>query len=92
MNCQVHVFPCLDDWAIDAVTEKKHNHRLNLTRKVAKTECFFLNDATCIYMQDEIPLLGHTLESGSIKLDPERVKTLLNMTPLVNKKALQSTR
>ena len=48
-----------------------------------------LDNAKCIYKQHEIAFLGHVVGSSSIRPDHERVKALLDIQPLSNKKALQ---
>ena len=52
---------------------------LQLTLQAVKKEGLILNQAKCIYLKPEIPLLGYIVGNKLIKPNPERVLELLDI-------------
>ena len=48
---------------------------------VAKTHNLTFNEAKCAYFTDTIKLLGSKIHNGSLRPDPDRVKTLRELPP-----------
>ena len=79
----------LDNITIGGKTQKEHYANLEKFLKVAKDCNLTFNKDKCVYSAECINLLGYQINSGFLKPDPERVKTLLKLSPPRNSKELQ---
>ena len=70
-------YPYLDDVTICGKTLEEHDKNLEEFMEVARTINLTLNTSKCVFRQTRIALLGHILEKGTKKPDPDRLKPLM---------------
>ena len=81
--------PYLDDIFIGGNTLEEHNRALEKFIKAASDQGITLNYSKCIFRTTKINSLGHILEDGNIKPDPERMRPLLEFPTPANAKELR---
>ena len=74
-------FAYLDNITVGGATQEDHNKNLSKFLSVAKTHNLTFNEAKCAYSTDTIKLLGYEIHNGSLRPDPDRVKTLRELPP-----------
>ena len=78
-------FAYLDNITICGKTKEEHDENLKHFLKIAVSHNLTFNQEKCIYSADCISLLGYRICQGTLRPDPDRVKTLLDM-PIPTKK------
>ena len=68
----------LDDVIIGGRTVEEHDANLNHFMAAAKRESLTLNEAKCVFRTKTVAMLGHIVEAGTKRPDPERIRTLLD--------------
>ena len=68
----------LDDVIISGATQEEHDRNLERFISTVKKYGITLNKDKCLFNVHRISLLGHILEKGTKRPDPERLKTLMN--------------
>ena len=69
--------PYLDDVYIGGITKEEHDRNLHAFLKAAEKESLTLNMDKCTFGTRKLSLLGHIIENGSKKPDPERLRVLM---------------
>ena len=81
----------IDDIVIFAETIKEHNVRLALlVLKALKEAGFMLNETKCKYAQKRIKFLGHIVEGGKLRPNPDKIAAIKNFPTPTNHKELRS--
>ena len=81
--------PFFDDIFIGGNTLEEHNRALEKFIKAASDQGITLNYSKCSFRTTKINLLGHILEDGNIKPDPNHMRPLLEFPAPVNLKELR---
>ena len=84
-NCK-GTFAYLDNITICGKTKKEHNPNLQQFLEAAAKHNLTFNKNKCIYLSDCISLLGYQIYDRTLRPDPERVKTLLDIPVPKSKK------
>ena len=79
----------LDNITVGGKTQKEHDENLSKFLKVARDCNLTFNESKCVYSTDCVKLLGYQISKGTLKPDPDRVKTLLELPPPTNSKEQQ---
>ena len=66
-------FPYLDDITICGTTKEKHDANLHRFLEAAKSANLLFNQDKCVFVVTRICLLGHIIEKGMMKPDPNRL-------------------
>ena len=74
-------FAYLDNITVGGATPEDNDKNLSKFLSVAKTHNLTFNEAKCAYSTDTIKLLGYEIHNGSLRPDPDRVKTLRELPP-----------
>ncbi|KRX35171.1 Retrovirus-related Pol polyprotein from transposon 17.6 [Trichinella murrelli] len=69
-------FVNVDNVTICGMNHEEHDENLNRFREVAEKYNLTLNNNKCEFTKIQIKLLGHIIEQGTLKPDPERFKPL----------------
>ncbi|KRY22914.1 Retrovirus-related Pol polyprotein from transposon gypsy [Trichinella patagoniensis] len=69
-------FVYVDNVTICGMNREEHDENLNRFREVAEKYNLTLNNDKCEFTKTQIKLLGHIIEQGTLKPDPERFKPL----------------
>ena len=70
-------------------TQEDHDCNLEHFLKVAKKDCLTFNNDKCVYSTTSIDLLGYRISDGSLKPDPECLRSLLDLLAPNTLKSLQ---
>ena len=70
--------PFLDDIYVGGRTLAEHDHNLKKFMESARRDNLTLNLDKCTFRVTKISLLGHIIEGGTKRPDPDRLKTLLD--------------
>lgn len=85
--------PCvvviMDDILLWGRTKEEHDHNLSLLLLRCRENNLKLNLKKCTFLQPEVRYLGHILSTEGLRLDPGRVKDILEMEEPKNCKELQ---
>ena len=84
-----NVLVYIDDICIHTKTLEEH---LEVLRKVfgrLRKAKLKINRAKCLWLAKEIKLLGHIITKGVIKMDPNKMKAILNRKAPLNVKDVQ---
>ena len=81
----------LDNITVAVMTQAEHDFNLKRLCKAAKENKLPLNSSKIVISVNSINLLGYVVSHNSIKADPERLQSLLNLSLPLNGKALQRT-
>ncbi|KRY49099.1 Retrovirus-related Pol polyprotein from transposon gypsy [Trichinella britovi] len=73
---QRDTFVYVDNVTICGMNRKEHDEILNRFREVAEKYNLTLNNDKCEFTKTKIKLLGHIIEQGTLKPDPERFNLL----------------
>ena len=73
----------LDDVIISGATQEEHDRNLERFISTVKKYGITLNKDKCLFNVQRISLLGHILEKGTKRPDPERLKKLMDF-PLLS--------
>ena len=68
--------PYLDDVIIGGKTQAEHDKNLSEFMAAAKCADLTINNSKCVFNVKQISFLGHIIENGSKKPDPERLQAL----------------
>jgi hypothetical protein len=79
-----------DDLIIVSKDRKYHFSHLRIVFKRCRKYGISLNPKKSVFGIDEGKLLGHVALKGGVFIDPERVQSIRDVRPPVNKKSLQS--
>ncbi|KRY15377.1 Retrovirus-related Pol polyprotein from transposon 17.6 [Trichinella patagoniensis] len=71
-----NTFVYVDNVTICGMNHEEHDENLNRFREVAEKYNLTLNNNKCEFTKTQIKLLGHIIEQGTLKPDPERFKPL----------------
>ena len=82
-------FAYLDNITVGGKTQQEHDDNLAKFLEAAHQCSITFNDSKCVYSTECVKLLGYEIFEGSLKPDPDRVKTLLELPPSTNKKEPQ---
>ena len=74
-------FAYLDNITVGGATQEDHDKNLSKFLSVSKTHNLTFNEAKCVYSTDTIKLLGYEIHNGCLRRDPDRVKTLRELSP-----------
>lgn len=74
-------YPYIDDITICGKTIEEHDKNLADFLRVAKSINLTLNMDKCVFGTTKIALLGHIIEKGTKRPDPDRMKCLLEFKP-----------
>ena len=74
----------MDDIVVYGSTKEEHDERLNALLSLLKKVGLKLNKDKCQFNQQSITFLGHVVSSDGIKIDPEKVECIRNMSPPKN--------
>ena len=69
-------YPYIDDVTICGRTKEEHDRNLSAFMETAKKVNLTLNLDKCVFGVTTIALLGHVIENGTKKPDPDRLKAL----------------
>ena len=70
-------YPYMDDITICGSTLEEHDENLEKFLEVARAVNLTLNDKKCVFRTQSIHLLGHVIENGTKRPDPDRLKALM---------------
>ena len=84
-------FAYLDNVTVCGKTREERDANLQHFLDVATKHNLTFNKNKCVYSFDCISLLGYQVCNGTLRSDPERVKSLLNMPVPTRKKELRRT-
>ena len=59
--------------------QAEHDKSLKKFLKVAEDHSLIFNESKCVYSSDTIDLFGYRIGNGTLRPDPNRVKTLLEL-------------
>jgi hypothetical protein len=79
-----------DDLTVVSKNRKDHLSHLRIVFERCRKYGISLNPKKYVFGIDEGKLLGHVASPGGVSIDPERVQSIKDVRPPVNKKALQS--
>jgi hypothetical protein len=79
-----------DDLTVVSKDRKDHLSHLRIVFERCRKYGISLNPKNFVFGIDEGKLLGHVASPGGVSIDPERVQSIRDVHPPVNKKALQS--
>ena len=82
-------FPYLDDITIAGEDQEEHDSNLKAFDDAAAAWNLTINEKKTQFSQKEISILGYKVAHQSIKPDPERVRSLLEMRAPITNKELQ---
>ena len=68
---------CLDDILIFSKTKEEHLEHIRQVLQRLKEEKLLINLKKCSFMQEEIVYLGLMISANSLKMNPEKVKVIL---------------
>ena len=87
-NCE-GTFAYVDNITVGGVTQLEHDRNLAKFLAAAKDHNLTFNEPKCVYSTDTVDLLGYRIKAGTLQPDPERVKTLQELSPPKNHKEQQ---
>ena len=70
----------LDDIQIFSKTKEEHLEHIRQVLQRLKEEKLLINLNKCSFMQEEIVYLGFVISANGLKMDPEKVKAILEWT------------
>ena len=76
----------LDDITIHSKSFDLYVNHVRTTIGILRDHKLKLKKQKCKWFSKEIRLLGHIISGGSVKLDPLKVKAILDRKPLTNRK------
>jgi hypothetical protein len=79
-----------DDLTVVSKDRKDHLSHLRIVFERYRKYGISLNPKKSVFGIDEGKLLGHVASPGGVSIDPERVQSIKDVRPPINKKALQS--
>jgi len=79
-----------DDLTVVSKDRKDHVSHLKIVFERCRKYGISLNPKKFVFGMDEGKLLGHVASKGGISIDPERVQSIKNVCPPVNKMSFQS--
>ncbi|KRX22741.1 Retrovirus-related Pol polyprotein from transposon 17.6 [Trichinella nelsoni] len=82
-------FVYVDNVTICGMNREEHDENLNRFREVAEKYNLTLNNDKCEFTKTQIKLLGHIIEQGTLKPDPERFRPLQHFPLPRNTASLQ---
>ena len=68
----------IDDILVYGSTQEEHDQRLRLVLNRLKSEGVTLNKNKCEFSRTTLKFLGHVVGTDGLKLDPEKIKSILN--------------
>ncbi|MGZ4850011.1 MAG: reverse transcriptase domain-containing protein, partial [Candidatus Bathyarchaeia archaeon] len=80
----------VDDIVVWGESFEDHLHNLKMVFNALDKDGFTLKLSKCRFFMKEIRFLGHVVSEGVIKMDPEKIKAIVEMAPPTNLKQLQS--
>jgi len=75
------------------IKSAKENRHLDDLRETFKTLCLFdmkLNPSKCVFEVSSEKFLGFMVSQRGVKVNPDKIKAILEMTPPKNVKEVQS--
>ena len=79
----------IDNITVCGKTKAEHDRNLEHFYNVAKKYKFTFNEDKSIISVEQLSLLGYLISKGEIRPDPERLKSLLNLSPPTNHPSLK---
>lgn len=80
----------IDDIVVFGLTEEEHDANLKEVLRVLKEYNVVLTEQKCIWKVRSIKFLGHILAPEGISPDPNKIKTVLEFRPPINKEETRS--
>ncbi|KZV86457.1 hypothetical protein EXIGLDRAFT_752800 [Exidia glandulosa HHB12029] len=80
----------LDDIIVYSDSPEEHVEHLRAIFAVLRRECFFLNPSKMQLFAEELIILGHVIDRDGIKMDPNKVQSVLAWPTPTNKGLLMS--
>lgn len=80
----------LDDIIVYSDTPEEHIEHLRKVFEILRRECFFLNPAKMQLFAEELIILGHVIDRDGIKMDPNKVESVIAWPTPTNKGLLMS--
>ncbi len=80
----------IDDILIWGRTKEEHDERLEMVLKALKEHGFSLNPKKCLLAQESVKFLGHIVENGELRVDPQKVEAIRNIQSPKDRRALRS--
>ena len=74
-------FTYLDNITVGGKTQQEHDDNLAKFLEASHLCNITFNDSKCVYSTECVKLLSYEISEGSLKPDPDRVKTLLELPP-----------
>jgi hypothetical protein len=82
MNKMLAHLPCvavyMDDILVFSKTEKEHHQHLRTVLSILKENHFYAKLSKCSFFQKETKFLGYMVDRDGIKMDPDKVSSILN--------------
>ena len=69
----------LDDIVVSGGSEEEHDKNLKSVLDVIKKSGLKLNEEKCVFGQNQIEFLGHIIGAEEVRINPEKVRAILNM-------------
>ena len=79
----------LDDLTIHSSSFEDHIKHIRITVDILKQHNLKINKKKCVWFADTIKLLGHIVSGGIVKMDPEKIKAIMERKPPTNRKQVQ---
>jgi hypothetical protein len=79
----------LDDLTIHSKTFNEHIEHIKTVLTVLRKAKLKLNKKKCLWLASSIQLLGHIVSGGTVKMDPAKIKAILERQPPTNQKQVQ---
>ena len=79
----------LDDLTIHSSTFEEHLNHIATVIKVLRKANLKINKDKCKWFASEIKLLGHIVSGGCVKMDPEKIKAIVERKPPTTVKQVQ---
>ena len=80
--------PYIDDVTICGKDQEEHNENLKRFQEVAARRQITCNDDKSVFSTRKLSILGHIVEEGEVRPDPERLRPLLQLPTPTDKKSL----
>ncbi|XP_074361104.1 putative mitochondrial protein AtMg00860 [Apium graveolens] len=72
------VIAFIDDILIYSKTEVEHMEPLNISLEILRKEKLYTKFSKCEFWLKEVQFLGHVVNSEGIKVDPTKIKAIMN--------------
>ncbi|CAF1027868.1 unnamed protein product [Brachionus calyciflorus] len=80
----------IDDIIIFSKSKEEHLEHLQIVFDILRKNKLKIHPEICVWMQFTVKILGHILDASVIKMDPEKIKVIMEMKPPKTLKQLPS--